>query len=351
MVSDASNNDIINNDLWQDDLVLFMDAIESSSKRSVTVGDTPKNCLYKENKLRLYWYKPLDVVQKSTPILITYALVNRPYITDLEPNRSLVLALLKQGYPVYLIDWGYPDSSDSRTSLNDYINGYIHRCVKRICRHAQVEKIDLLGICQGGVFSLCYTAINPEHVRKLVTLVTPIDFHSEGNILSLWTKNMDIDLLVNAAKNIPGTVINMLFKSMKPFQLNREKYRQLSQLINQPEQLDTFLRMEKWLNDSPDLAGIAASEFVQKFYQKNQLHEGSLTIDNKDVKLSDINCPVLNLYANNDHIVPPSSTTVLKQHIRKKLYQEKELRGGHIGAFTSLRTQKVLVKVLNQYLG
>ncbi|PCI68090.1 MAG: class III poly(R)-hydroxyalkanoic acid synthase subunit PhaC [Piscirickettsiaceae bacterium] len=351
MASDPLSNNTVNNHLWQDDFVLFMDAIESSSKRNPSVGTTPKDCLYKENKLHLYCYKPLDVVQKDTPILIVYALVNRPYITDLEPNRSLVLTLLKQGYPVYLIDWGYPDSSDSHTSLNDYINGYIQRCVKRVSRHAKVKKIDLLGICQGGVFSLCYSALHPEHIRKLVTLVTPVDFHSEGNILSLWTKSMDTELLINKAKNISGELINTLFKSMKPFQLNREKYRHLSQLINQPKQLDTFLRMEKWLNDSPDLAGTAATEFVQKFYQKNQLHKGSLTIGDKHIKLDDISCPVLNLYADNDHIVPPSSTTVLKHHIRKALYQEKKLRGGHIGVFTSPRTQKVVMKALTQYLG
>ncbi len=340
----------ITKDPWQDDLVLFMDNIETSAQQPPAVGTAPKSCIYKENKLRLFRYEPLKTKQKRTPILLVYALVNRPYITDLEPDRSLVLKLLKQGYPVYLIDWGYPDASDCHTSLNDYINSYIHRCVRRVCRDANVKKIDLLGICQGGVFSLCYSAIQPEHIRKLITLVTPVDFHSEGNILSLWTRNIDTRLVCNTKKNISANLINQLFRSIKPYQLNRDKYRHLKKLINKPVQLDTFVRMEKWLNNGPDLAGTAALEFVQKFYQGNDLHTGKLSIGSHSIDLKNIKCQVLNLYANNDHIVPPSSALALKKHIRSELYQEQELNGGHIGAFISNNTQQALLEKITQFL-
>lgn len=334
-------------DLWQDDFVLLMDSL-SHDKRAAPpqVGTTTKELIYQENKLQLFRYQALDIKQKKTPILITYALVNRPYIVDLEPSRSLVLRLLENGYPVYLIDWGYPDSTDCFTDLNDYINGYLYRCVQHVKRDSKKNKIDLLGICQGGVFSLCYSALHPNDIRKLVTLVTPVDFHTEGNVLGLWTKGMSTKTLANETGNVSGLLINQFFKTLKPFQLSRDKYRQFKHLVDKKENLDTFLRMEKWLNDTPDLTGLAANEFMDKFYQRNCLHNKNLIIGQQEILLGKIKCPVLNLYATQDHIVPPNSSRALVQHIKPAFYQEQALNGGHIGAFTSVKTQRQLIDTL-----
>jgi polyhydroxyalkanoate synthase len=338
-------------EVWQDDFVLLMDQISLPNKHSVPeVGISPKELIYSENKLKLFRYQPLNVKQKRTPVLITYALVNRPFIIDLEPERSLVLRLLEHGYPIYIIDWGYPDSSDCFTSLNDYINGYLYRCTQHVKRHANRKKIDLLGVCQGGVFSLCYSALHPADIRKLVTLVTPVDFHAEENTLNLWTNGLNPNILTNQTGNVSSQVISQLFKTLKPFQLSRDKYRRLKHLVSKKENLDTFLRMEKWLNNGPDLAGLAAHEFMINFYQQNRLHKGTLTINEKTVKLEKIKCPVLNLYATQDHIVPPNSARSLSQHIKPELYQEQALNGGHIGAFTSLKTQQKLIDTLTAWL-
>jgi len=338
-------------DAWQDDFAQLIEQLSHPSRQThPAVGLTTKELIYSENKLQLFRYKALDIKQKRTPILITYALVNRPYITDLEPDRSLVLRLLEKGYPVYLIDWGYPDSSDCFTSLNDYINGYLYRCVQHVKRDAKRKKIDLLGVCQGGVFSLCYTALHRADVRKLVTLVTPVDFHTKDNTLSLWTNKIHSTLTDNNTGNVPGSLISQLFKALKPYEINREKFRQIKPLLAKEGRLDTFLRMEKWLNDSPDLAGLAAEEFMTNFYQHNRLHKQTLSIGDAAVELAKIKCPVLNLYATKDHIVPASSSQALSQHIKPALYQEHALQGGHIGAFTSLKTQHHLINVLSQWL-
>ncbi|MGE5688707.1 MAG: alpha/beta fold hydrolase, partial [Gemmatimonadota bacterium] len=127
----------------------------------ITVGATPKEAIYEEDKLVLYRFRAAHERPDAIPVLIIYALVNRPYMVDLQEDRSIVRGLLHGGLDVYLIDWGYPDAADRYLTLDDYINGYIDRCVDVIRRRRGVDAVNILGICQGGTFSLCYSAIHP----------------------------------------------------------------------------------------------------------------------------------------------------------------------------------------------
>ena len=85
----------------------------------IKVGGSEKEPVYKEDKLVLYHFKPRTKKQNPIPLLIVYALVNRPYMADLQDGRSMIQGLLDQGVDVYLIDWGYPDSADKYLTLDD----------------------------------------------------------------------------------------------------------------------------------------------------------------------------------------------------------------------------------------
>jgi polyhydroxyalkanoate synthase len=161
----------------------------------IDTGVTARTPVYQEDKLVLYRYNQPENRKSSnvTPLLIVYALVNRPYMTDIQEDRSTIRGLLETGQDVYLIDWGYPDGADFSLSMDDYINGYIDRCVDHICESHGLDSINVLGICQGGTFSLCYTSSHQEKVRNLVTMVTPVDFHTPNDMLSKWVKHIDID--------------------------------------------------------------------------------------------------------------------------------------------------------------
>src|SRR5436309_11168609 len=188
-----------------------------SNLGDTTIGASDKEAVYQEDKLVLYRFRPLVEIQNPVPVLIVYALVNRPYMVDLQEDRSIVRSLLQGGLDVYLIDWGYPDASDRYLTLDDYINGYIDRCVDVLRRRHKVDAINLMGICQGGTFSLCYSALHPAKVKNLITTVTPVDFHAGTNLLSLWARYVDVDLVVDTLGNIPGEVLNWTYLSLKPF--------------------------------------------------------------------------------------------------------------------------------------
>lgn len=321
-----------------------------SQVEQIDVGSTPKEQIYQEDKLVLYRYKPKIDKPNPVPILIIYALVNRPYMMDLQPDRSLIKNLLELGQDIYIIDWGYPNKVDRFLTLADYVNGYIHRCIKNICKRHGLSKINLLGVCQGGTLSLCYSALYPEQIKNLITMVTPVDFKTPDNLLSLWAQKLDIDLLVNTMGNIPGELLNWTFLSMKPFRLTGQKYLDMVDNLHDLETAKNFLRMEKWIFDSPDQAGEAFRQFMKDFFQQNLLIEGKIVIGEKRVELKNINMPVLNIYATQDHLVPPSASLALKKYVSTSDYTEFAFRGGHIGIYVSQRAQKEIPSAIGSWL-
>lgn len=314
-------------------------------------GVTPRVEVYREDKLRLYRYEaPGEVVQKGTPLLVVYALVNRPYMTDIQEDRSTIKNLLQHGQDVYLIDWGYPDNADRSLTMDDYINGYIDRCVDVICERHNLPKINILGICQGGSFSLCYTSMHQEKVNSLVTMVTPVDFKTPDNMLSAWVQNMDVDMLVDAMGNIPGEMLNWTFLSLKPYSLTGQKYLGMVDVLQDEQKLKNFLRMEKWIFDSPDQAGETFRQFIKDFYQNNAFINGGAMLGGNEVSLKNITCPVLNVFAEQDHLVPPDASKALKDLCGSKDYTELSFPGGHIGIYVSGKAQAQVTPAISDWL-
>ncbi|MGH8122752.1 MAG: class III poly(R)-hydroxyalkanoic acid synthase subunit PhaC [Rudaea sp.] len=316
----------------------------------VNYGVTDKEEVYREDKLVLYRFKGQNKPTAKTPLLISYALVNRPYMVDLQDDRSLVKNLLALGEDVYLIDWGYPDLSDRYTTLDDYINGYIRRCVDVVAKRHKVDKINLLGICQGGAFSLCFASIYPQKLKNLITMVTPVDFHTKDNMLARWVRNLDVDLFVDTLGNVPADLMNWSYLMLKPVRLNQQKYIGLVDILDDKVELENFLRMEKWIFDSPDQVGEAFRQFIKDFYQGNKLMTGGLKIGNKAVELKNLDMPVLNIFAEQDHLVPPDAARALRGRIGSEDYTELAFKGGHIGIYVSGRAQREVPSAIHDWL-
>jgi polyhydroxyalkanoate synthase subunit PhaC len=300
------------------------------------VGCSPKRAVLTLGTTTLYEYLPLPGVKPrmTAPLLVCFALVNRPYVLDLQPDRSLVRRLLEAGLPVYLIDWGTPGEGDRHLELNDYVERYLGGCVAHLLERHGGDSLDLLGVCQGGVLSLCYSALHPQRIRRLVTLTTPVDFHTEDNLLSRWVRGLDTQLLAECG-NVPGEVLNALFLSLSPLRLTQEKYVRL--LTGRPQQgeLEDFVRMERWIFDSPPQAAAALAQFVRWFYQENAFVTRRLRLGGRAVDLRRIRAPLLNLYARHDHIVPATACAPLGRYVGSRNYSGHEIATGHIGMYVS----------------
>ena len=136
--------------------------------------------MLRTDKVTLSRYRPLTQESRTrTPVLIVYSLIGRHTMTDLQEDRSLVRNLLDKGVDLWVVDWGNPSRADRWLSIEDYVSGYIHDCVTAMLEATGAEKVNLLGICEGGVFTLAYAALEPDRVQNLVLAITPLDFHAD----------------------------------------------------------------------------------------------------------------------------------------------------------------------------
>lgn len=301
----------------------------------VDVGTAPRDAIYVDGKVTLWRYRSVAKPSGQPPLLIVYAMVNRPYVLDLQPDRSLIRGLLREGVDVWLLDWGTPDRADRWTTLDEYVCGHVHRAIRRL--RDEHGAADLLGVCQGGTLSLCYAALEPANVRRLITMVTPVDFHTPENLLSKWARELDVDRLVDTLGNVPGELLNATFLALLPFRLTAGKYAGLADDANDSQALANFLRMEQWIFDSPDQPGEAFRAFVSQFFQRNALVSGVLELEGRRVDLARVTMPVLNVYATRDHLVPPSASRPLGRLVGSRGYREMAFPGGHIGIYVSAR--------------
>ncbi len=296
----------------------------------------PRTEIETDGAARLYHYRAMRVT-RSTPVLIVYALVNRPSILDLEPGRSLIGGLVEAGRDVYLLDWGDPTEADHGRSLDDFVLGTLARAVTAIGRG---RPIDLLGVCQGGVLSLLYTASQPSRVRRLVTMVTPVDFHTGEDLLSHWVRSLERSAAAEPQR-MPGFMLDAVFQSLAPFRIGMGKVIDLLDHIHDEPWVRLFRRMEQWVHDGPDQPARFAATFSSLFYQQNCLVGGPFEFGGARVDLRQIRSPLLNIYGLQDHIVPPASSRALAGLTQSKRYTEIAVPTGHIGMFVSSRAAEL----------
>ena len=327
----------------------------------ISVGTTPSEIVYSEDDMKLLHYIPTVEKVHPVPVLIVYAFVNRYYILDLQPDKSVVRKLLDEGLDVYIIDWGYPSGADRYLTLDDYVNGYLNNAVDRIRKKSKVDNITLMGVCQGGTLSVMYAALHPHKVKNLVTLVTPINFDTDNGLLHIWAKSLDVDKIVDYYGIVPGDLLNVGFLLTDPFRLMIDKYAGLfdrieyesddeaSRLRNE-ETVKNFLRMEKWIFDSPDQAGEAYRQFMKDCYQKNLLIKNQMKLDGKSIDMKKITMPLLNIMAETDHLVPNAASIPLNDAVSSTDKETFVFPTGHIGIFVGSKSQKEVCPRIAQWL-
>lgn len=325
-----------------------------SDEAKIETGKTPKEVIWAKNKARLYRYEPSREKRFLVPVLLIYALINRPYVLDLTPGNSLVEYLTKQGFDVYLLDWGTPGDEDKDLTFDNYVLDYIHRAVKKVIRNSHAEELTILGFCMGGTMSAMYTALFPGRpLKNLVLLTTPIDFTAEAiGYYALLTseKYCNPDLLIEAFGNIPGELIDAGNRMVRPVANYIGAPITMWDRIMHDKPMETWLAMNKWVNDGVPFAGAAFKQWIREFYQQNRLVKGEIRLRGQRVDLSNITCPVLNIAGTKDHICTLPQAEATMRLISSKDKEFLVLDAGHVGLLTGRDAKKQLWPKLCDWL-
>jgi len=307
----------------------------------VEVATTPKEMVWQRDKVKLYHYIRETPAKCKIPILVSFAMLNRHDVLDLQPDRSLIKKLMEEGLDIYIMDWGYPTQADKYLTMEDYIDGYMNDAVDFIRRKHGIEKINKQGICQGGTYSMIYACKYPEKLNSLVTYVAPYDFGDNDNMLYKWAKYLDVDAMVDSVGTIPGSMIDSAFGMLNP-SMNITKYLGIMDSLEDKNKVENFLRMEHWKADLPAIPGEMYRKYIKDLFQENKLIKGKMYLNGEKVDLKKMTVPFLNIYATNDAIIPNESTKAVMPKLGTKDKTEIPFPGGHIGVFVGSRSQKEL---------
>lgn len=316
------------------------------------MGLTPKEVIWTKNKARLYHFIPVSEKRHPVPVLMVYALINRPYIMDLVPGNSMVEYLLGQGFDVYMLDWGITGPEDKNNTFETYVLDYLPQAVKKLLRFAQAKELTLMGYCMGGTITAMYMGAHPgAPVRNMVFLASPIGFENAG-LFSNWLseKHFNVDKLVDVMGNIPPESIDFGNKLLKPVTNFYSVYNNLWDRMWDQDFVDNWRILNRWVNDGVPFPGEAFRQWIKEFYQNNKLVKGEFYLRGKRVDLKNIKGPVLNLTGRTDHIVPENQSMALESCIGSDVYEHISVPSGHVSLVVGKQAKKITWPKMSSWL-
>lgn len=315
------------------------------------LGVTPRETIHAQGTLKLHHFKPMVDSVYRVPVLIVTSLVNQPYILDLVPGQSMVEFLLKQGYDVYMIEWGRPRREHAGLTLEDHVLDRLPRCVERVLEHSGEAELSIIGYCVGGLLSVLYAATHTDGpLKNLVCMAAPIDSDGLDSLKAWMGPDFDEESLIEQFGNIPADWVQNSLRALRPF----GKLAGAVNLLNQVENDDVVrsnLRMGKWETDNIPFPGGVFRQMVRDFLRGNKLVAGKWTIGGRKAQLSQIRIPLLHLLAQDDHITPYASASALVKLAGSRDKSETVVKGGHVGLVAGRGAEMRMWPALDAWLG
>jgi polyhydroxyalkanoate synthase subunit PhaC len=307
------------------------------------IAQTPKDTVWRRDKAQLWRYRPEDDAPRIVPpILIVHSLVSKSYVLDLMPNNSMIRYLLGEGFDVFLLDWGVADPAEAENTLEDYVDDYIPEAIEATLREAGADEVHVIGYCYGGVLTLLLAAGHPElPIRSLVTLATPADYSKMGFMSQMFASGrLDPDDVIDETGLVAASRMDEGFQSLKPTDQIVQQVNLFQNLWND-EFVEGFLAMNQWARDQVPFPGAAFRQTVQVLIRDNALIGGMIPFGRGEVRLKDITMPYLNVFAEQDGIVPAASSEPLTELVGSEDASELRLQSGHVGFVAGRQAAKV----------
>jgi len=324
------------------------------------VGATPREVVWTHRNTTLYRYRSSDR-RHAVPILLVFALINRPEIFDLRPGSSLVEYLIDQGFDVFLVDWGYPDEEDDDMGLDEYVCDELEWAVRETLLASGAEELSLMGWCIGATLCAMYCGLDRggerggpggrAPVKNLVLLTMPIDGRDSTYANWVGDEEFDVDKVSELWGSVPGSAIDFANKMMKPVTNFWTTYRRLWEGVQEgTAKRGAYQSMAKWVADNPPFAGRAWSQWIRLMYRDAGLLRGRVRLRDRLVDLRRIDQNVLVITAGADHIAPRPGTMPFFDLISSEDVEHFDRPGGHIGLVAGSAARKELWPGIAEWL-
>jgi polyhydroxyalkanoate synthase len=236
------------------------------------VNPTPHRVVYTRGSMRLLHFAP--TVRHATPILFVYSLINRYYILDFLPGRSLIEFMRDQGFDVYAIDWGTPGDLESRPHLGGHVQRPNKSAVALDPAVSGAKDLTMYGYCMGGTMALAHAALYPKAPAQLRRPGHPRRLPRGRHLPHLdQARYFDVDAMVDAHGNVPIDLMETGFSMMAPVQ-RITKWLDVFRRIDDPEFVTTFLAMEKWASDNVPFPGELYRQYIKRLLPGEQFLRG-----------------------------------------------------------------------------
>ena len=315
------------------------------------IGVTPKDVVWTHRKATLYRYRSIRRTH-AVPVLLVFALINRPEIFDLRPGNSFVEFLLEEGYDVFLLDWGEPGDEDADMGIDNYVCDELPWAMREALRASGQDEISLLGWCIGGAIVTMHAALNPGGpARNLVLLTLPVD--TSGTVYRSWVgrESFDPEFVTEVHPSVPGASVNWANKMMKPVTNYWTIYRTLWQSVLSGEvNRESYQAMARWVADNPPFPGRAYRQWITWWYKENRFVRNRVRLRGQRVDLGQVDQNLLVVTAGADHIAPRTGTLPLLDLVGSEDVTHLDRPGGHIGLMAGSRAREEIWPDIAEWL-
>lgn len=283
------------------------DAFEVGENLAVTPGKV----VYQNELIQLIQYEPATKQVHERPLLMVPAWINRYYIMDLTPEKSMVKWLTEQGHTVFMISWKNPGTKEARKGFEDYMLEGPVAAMDVVNEITGTEELNVVGYCLGGTLSACTLAHQMAHGDKRVKAATfltcMLDFEYPGE-LEVFIDEEQLETLerrMDEKGYLEGHHMSTAFNMLRANDLVWSFFVNNYLKGDEPFPFDLLY----WNSDSTNMPAKMHSFYLRNMYQKNLLKEpGGITLADTPIDLGKIDVPAYFMSAREDHIAPWKST-------------------------------------------
>lgn len=274
----------------------------------------------------------------GVPLLLIPSLINKAHILNLTEERSLLKWLNEQGVETYLLDWGdiaQLNQGDECVGISELVQSKLCCAVKELSSRCG-QPIDALGYCMGGTLLVAAAHYACRHMRKMIFLASPWDFHAPAesveNDLAKMVRILSPVVLPEVKKKgyLPSEYTQALFASLGA-EGAVHKFIKFTKMDQDAPETRLFIAAEEWLNDGINLPGKIAQECIQGWFLDNKPAKGDWAVGDKKVNPASLDFDCLIVASKKDNLVPLQSAVSLGQQMKPSRTTFIHPDTGHVG--------------------